>query len=120
MFKNSIISEDAKFLSTLQLSLFNYNDDLTTVQMIFRRHINEIVRILLSLKNFNNDLLPRDQQSTLLLDGIGYFWTSDSNKLLEMSCYQSILQEVSEPIVCHDEIKLQPTCCPIWQMRCML
>ena len=90
MFKNSIISEDAKFLSTLQLSLFNYNDDLTTVQMIFRRHINEIVRILLSLKNFNNDLLPRDQQSTLLLDGNGYFWTSDSNKLLEMSCYQSI------------------------------
>jgi len=90
MFKNSIISEDAKFLSTLQLSLFNYNDDLTTIQMIFRRHINEIVRILLSLRNFNSDLIPPNEGYTLLLEGVGYFWNSDSSKLLEMSCYQSI------------------------------
>lgn len=82
---NSIISEDAKFLSNLQLSLFNYNDDLTTIQLIFRRHINEIVRILLSLKNYVSS-----HNKTLLLDGIGYFWTSDANKLLEVSCYQSV------------------------------
>lgn len=90
IFKNSIISEDAKFLSNLQLSLYNYNDDLTTLQLIFRRHINEIIRILLSSKNFNNDLLPQDKPLELLLDGIGYYWNSDTNKLLEISCYQLI------------------------------
>lgn len=85
----SIIGEDAKFLSNLQLSLFNYNDDLTTLQLIIRRHINEIVRILLSLKNFNSSL-PEHKQATLLMDGVGYFWHSDTTKLLEMSCYQII------------------------------
>lgn len=89
-YKNSIISEDAKFLSNLQLSIFNYNDDLTTIQLIFRRHINEIIRILLSLKNFNRYLLPYKEDSSLLLEGIGYCWNSDTNKLLEMSCYQTI------------------------------
>ncbi|KGQ92380.1 hypothetical protein MEU_02909 [Candida albicans P37005] len=89
-FKNSIISEDAKFLSNLQLSLFNYNDDLTTIQLIFRRHINEIIRILLSSKNFNSNLAPTSQDLILLLDGIGYYWASDTNKLLEISCYQLI------------------------------
>lgn len=87
--RNSIIGEDAKFLSNLQLSLFNYNDDLTTLQLIIRRHINEIVRILLSLKNFNSSLLEKKKQ-TLLMDGVGYFWHSDTTKLLEMSCYQRI------------------------------
>lgn len=87
--KNSIIGEDAKFLSNLQHSLFNYNDDLTTLQFIFRRHINEIVRVLLSLKNFNSSL-PEHKQATLLMDGVGYFWHSDTTKLLEMSCYQLI------------------------------
>lgn len=87
--KNSIIGEDAKFLSNLQHSLFNYNDDLTTIQFIFRRHINEIARVLLSLKNFNSSL-PEHKQATLLMDGVGYFWHSDTTKLLEMSCYQLI------------------------------
>ena len=95
-FKNSIISEDAKFLSNLQLSLFSYNDDLTTIQLIFRRHINEIVRILLSLKNFNNALSPRSKDLTLLLDGIGYYWSSDTNKLLEVSCYQLISKKFQD------------------------
>lgn len=89
-YKNSIISEDAKFLSNLQLSLFNYNDDLTTIQLIFRRHINEIIRILLSSKNFSNNLSPSKKGYTLLLDGIGYYWNSDTTKLLEVSCYQLI------------------------------
>lgn len=106
-FRNSIISEDAKFLSNLQLSLFNYNDDLTTIQLIFRRHINEIIRILLSSKNFSFTLPTSpiigglsgstlsqhqspQQQQVLLLEGVGYQWTSDMNKLLEVSCYQSI------------------------------
>lgn len=97
VFKNSIISEDAKFLSNLQLSLFNYNDDLTTIQLIFRRHINEILRILLSSKNFNSDLLPKNKPKLqLLLDGIGYYWSSDSNKLLEMSCYQLISKKFQD------------------------
>ncbi|EAZ63058.2 predicted protein [Scheffersomyces stipitis CBS 6054] len=95
-FKNSIISEDAKFLSNLQLSLFSYNDDLTTIQLIFRRHINEIVRILLSSKNFNNALSPRSKDLTLLLDGIGYYWSSDTNKLLEVSCYQLISKKFQD------------------------
>ncbi|ODV78571.1 putative spindle pole body interacting protein [Suhomyces tanzawaensis NRRL Y-17324] len=99
-YKSSIISEDAKFLSNLQLSLFNYNDDLTTIQLIFRRHINEIIRILLSLKNFNNNF-PSDSPNskkklTLLMDGIGYFWQSDSNKLLEISCYQLISKKFQD------------------------
>lgn len=97
IFKNSIISEDAKFLSNLQLSLFNYNDDLTTIQLIFRRHINEIIRILLSSKNFNNNPLAQDQpQLQLLLDGIGYYWNSDTNKLLEISCYQLISKKFQD------------------------
>lgn len=97
IFKNSIISEDAKFLSNLQLSLFNYNDDLTTIQLIFRRHINEIIRILLSSKNFNNNPLTQDQpQLQLLLDGIGYYWNSDTNKLLEISCYQLISKKFQD------------------------
>jgi hypothetical protein len=89
-FKNSIITEDAKFLSNLQLSLYNYNDDLTTIQLIFRRHINEIIRILLSSKNFSSGFPGGDNTDTLLLDGIGYYWSSDTNKLLEVSCYQLI------------------------------
>ncbi|KAI5965166.1 uncharacterized protein KGF55_001386 [Candida pseudojiufengensis] len=88
--KSSIISEDARFLSNLQLSIFNYNDDLTTIQLIFRRHINEIIRILLSSKNFNNNLLPNNKDLILLLEGIGYYWSSDTTKLLEISCYQLI------------------------------
>lgn len=91
LFKNLIISEDAKFLSNLQLSLFNYNDDLTTIQLIFRRHINEIIRILLLLKNFNTSMLPSNKELTLLMDGIGYCWSSDTNKLVEISCYQLVL-----------------------------
>lgn len=86
---NSIIGEDAKFLSNLQLSLFNYNDDLTTLQLIFRRHANEMIRVLLSLRNFNTSMDSKDQ-ATLLMDGVGYFWHSDTTKLLEMSCYQLI------------------------------
>lgn len=86
---NSIIGEDAKFLSNLQLSLFNYNDDLTTLQLIFRRHINEMIRVLLSLRNFNPSINSKDE-ATLLMDGVGYFWHSDTTKLLEMSCYQLI------------------------------
>lgn len=92
-YKNSIISEDARFLSNLQLSLFNYNDDLTTIQLIFRRHINEIIRILLSSKNVSYDLAPSTNGAknyTLLLDGMGYYWNSDSTKLEEISCYQLI------------------------------
>lgn len=95
-FKNSIIAEDAKFLSNLQLSLFNYNDDLTTIQLIFRRHINEIIRILLSSKNFNNNLAPNNRDLILLLDGIGYYWASDTNKLLEISCYQLISKKFQD------------------------
>lgn len=95
-FENSIISEDAKFLSNLQLSIFNYNDDLTTIQLIFRRHINEIIRILLSSKNFNNNLAPRSKDFILLLDGIGYFWHSDTNKLLEVTCYQLISKKFQD------------------------
>lgn len=95
-FRNSIIAEDARFLSNLQLSLFNYNDDLTTLQLIFRRHINEIIRILLSSKNFNNSLVPSNKDLVLLLDGIGYFWTSDTNKLLEISCYQLISKKFQD------------------------
>lgn len=93
LLKNSIISEDAKFLSNLQLSLFNYNDDLTTIQLIFRRHINEIIRILLLLKNFNSSMLPTNKELILLMDGIGYCWGSDANKLVEMSCYQGVLSK---------------------------
>lgn len=95
--KNSIIGEDAKFLSNLQHSLFNYNDDLTTIQFIFRRHINEIVRVLLSLRNFNSSL-PEHKQSTLLMDGVGYFWHSDTTKLLEMSCYQLISSKFQDKL----------------------
>ncbi|KAI3406149.1 hypothetical protein KGF56_000991 [Candida oxycetoniae] len=95
-FKNSIITEDARFLSNLQLSLFTYNDDLTTIQLIFRRHINEIIRILLSSKNFNNSLSPNKNDLILLLDGIGYFWTSDTTKLLEISCYQLISKKFQD------------------------
>lgn len=95
-YKNSIISEDAKFLSNLQLSLFNYNDDLTTIQLIFRRHINEIVRILLSSKNFNRNLSPKATDLTLLMEGIGYYWASDTNKLLEVSCYQLIAKKFQD------------------------
>lgn len=97
IFKTSIVSEDAKFLSNLQLSLFNYNDDLTTIQLIFRRHINEIIRILLSSKNFNANLMPRDKPNLqLLLDGIGYYWSSDANKLLEVSCYQLVSKKFQD------------------------
>lgn len=88
--KCSIIAEDARFLSGLQLSLYNYNDDLTTVQLIIRRHINELARILLSQKNFVSSL-PEHKQFTLLMDGVGYFWYSDLTKLEEMSCYQSVI-----------------------------
>ncbi|CAK7895776.1 hypothetical protein CAAN1_12S03136 [[Candida] anglica] len=107
-FKVPIISEDAKFLSNLQLSIYNYHDDLTTIQLIFRRHINEIIRILISSKNFNSaNFLPISSnngssleenisKSTLLLDGIGYYWTSDTTKLLEMSCYQSISKKFQD------------------------
>lgn len=106
--KVPIISEDAKFLSNLQLSIYNYHDDLTTIQLIFRRHINEIIRILISLKNFNlANFLPMSSsngstleenisKSTLLLDGIGYYWSSDTTKLLEMSCYQSISKKFQD------------------------
>lgn len=87
--RHSIIGEDAKFLSNLQLSLCNYNDDLSTLQLIIRRHINEIVRILLSSKNYN-PAQGSQEQTTLLMDGVGYYWHSDTTKLLEMSCYQSI------------------------------
>ena len=76
--KIQLYQKDAKFLSNLQLSLFNYNDDLTTIQLIFRRHINEIIRILLSSKNFNSNLAPTSQDLILLLDGIGYYWASDT------------------------------------------
>lgn len=88
-FKNSIAGEDARFLSNLQLSLFNYNDDLTTLQLIIRRHINEVIRILLSSKNFNSNL-SEHKKATLLMDGVGYHWHSDTTKLLEVSCYQAI------------------------------
>lgn len=91
--KNSIISEDAKFLSNLQLSLFNYNDDLTTIQLILRRHINEIIRILISSKNVNNE---DGSKNILLLQGIGYYWPSDTTKLIEISCYQSILKKFNQ------------------------
>lgn len=84
--KSSIVSEDAKFLSHLQHSLFNYNDDLTTLQLIFRRHINEIVRMMLSLRNVG----LHDRNLTLLMDGVGYFWHLDTIKLLEITCYQAI------------------------------
>lgn len=94
--KNSIISEDAKFLSNLQLSIFNYNDDLTTIQLIFRRHINEIIRILLSSKNFNDTSSPNSSDLTLLMEGIGYYWNSDTTKLVEMSCYQSISKKFQD------------------------
>lgn len=94
--KNLIISEDAKFLSNLQMSLFTYNDDLTTIQLIFRRHINEIIRILLSSKNFSNLLLPRHKGLTLLMDGIGYYWHLDTNKLLEVLCYQLVAKKFEE------------------------
>ncbi|CAH2351370.1 hypothetical protein CLIB1423_03S04786 [[Candida] railenensis] len=106
--KVPIISEDAKFLSNLQLSIYNYHDDLTTIQLIFRRHINEIIRILISSKNFNSaNFLPISEsngsslqenilKSTLLLDGIGYYWSSDTTKLLEMSCYQSISKKFQD------------------------
>lgn len=85
--RSSIISEDAKFLSNLQLSLSTYNDDLTTIQLIFRRHINEIVRILLSLRNA---AITAAADSILLMDGVGYYWHSDTSKLIEMSCYQLV------------------------------
>lgn len=100
-----IILEDAKFLSNLQLLLFTYHDDLTTIQLIFRRHINEIVRILILLKNFNlANFLPLSRRTleesilrlTLLLDGIGYYWQSDTTKLLEMLCYQLILKRFQD------------------------
>ncbi|EGV61891.1 hypothetical protein PSN45_000584 [Yamadazyma tenuis] len=95
-FQNSIIGEDAKFLSNLQLSLFNYNDDLTTIQLIFRRHINEIIRILISSKNFHDtDIglsVAKKDQKILLLQGIGYYWNNDTSKLIEVSCYQSIVR----------------------------
>ncbi|CCE79597.1 Piso0_001674 [Millerozyma farinosa CBS 7064] len=90
IFKNSIISEDAKFLSNLQLSLFTYNDDLSTIQLIFRRHINEIIRIMLSSKNFIDNRNVAKSNVNLLLSGVGYYWNSDTNKLLEMTCYQTI------------------------------
>lgn len=104
-FRVPIILEDAKFLSNLQLLLFNYHDDLTTIQLIFRRHINEIVRILILLKNFNlANFLPLSKRTleesilrlTLLLDGIGYYWQSDTTKLLEMLCYQLILKRFQD------------------------
>ncbi|KAG7664844.1 uncharacterized protein J8A68_001602 [[Candida] subhashii] len=95
-YKHSIISEDARFLSNLQLSLFSYNDDLTTIQLIFRRHINEILRILLSSKNFNTSLTPKDRDLILLLDGIGYYWSSDATKLLEVSCYQLVTKKFQD------------------------
>lgn len=94
-FKCSIIAEDARFLSSLQLSLFNYNDDLTTIQLIIRRHINELIRIILSQKNFVSSL-PEHKQFTLLMDGVGYFWHSDATKLEEMSCYQSVTTRFQE------------------------
>ena len=35
-------------------------------------------------------MAPTSQDLILLLDGIGYYWASDTNKLLEISCYQLI------------------------------
>lgn len=93
--KRSIIAEDARFLSSLQLSLFNYNDDLTTIQLIIRRHINELARILLSQKNFVSSL-PEHKQFSLLMDGVGYFWYSDTTKIEEISCYQSVITKFQE------------------------
>lgn len=117
--QNSIISEDAKFLSNLQLSLFNYNDDLTTLQLILRRHINEIVRILISSSNFedfssiaesprlggsstvgskekNHGNNGNSGKHILLLQGIGYYWNSDTTKLIEISCYQAISKKFNQ------------------------
>ncbi|KAK6461468.1 docking domain of Afi1 for Arf3 in vesicle trafficking-domain-containing protein [Scheffersomyces coipomensis] len=105
--KNSIISEDAKFLSNLQLSIFNYNDDLTTIQLIFRRHINEIIRILLSSRNLSIDINKSSSNQSpnssnkpaklvLLMEGIGYFWNNDTNKLLEISTYQLISKKFQD------------------------
>ncbi|EGW31605.1 uncharacterized protein SPAPADRAFT_72381 [Spathaspora passalidarum NRRL Y-27907] len=94
--KSCIISEDAKFISNLQLSLFTYNDDLTTIQLILRRHINETIRIFLSSKNFSGTDLEDDTPITLLLDGVGYYWASDANKLVEISCYQSISRKFKD------------------------
>lgn len=94
-FKCSIIAEDARFLSGLQLSLFSYNDDSTTIQLIIRRHINEMVRIFISQKNFVSSL-PEHKQATLLMDGVGYFWFSDLSKLEEMSCYQSVIAKFQD------------------------
>ncbi|WPK26696.1 hypothetical protein PUMCH_004056 [Australozyma saopauloensis] len=93
--KFSIIAEDARFLSSLQLSLFSCNDDLTTIQLIIRRHVNELARILLSQKNFVSSL-PEHKQFTLLMDGVGYFWYSDATKLEEMSCYQNVISKFQE------------------------
>ncbi|CAH6723930.1 hypothetical protein CLIB1444_23S00650 [[Candida] jaroonii] len=99
--RNSIISEDAKFLSNLQLSLFNYNDDLTTIQLILRRHINEIIRILISSKNYQSD----NGKQILLLPGVGYHWSSDTTKLIEVSTYQSIqkkFNQLKESVLCYN------------------
>lgn len=73
--KRSIIAEDAKFLSSLQLSLFRYNDDLTTLQMIFRRHINEIARILTT----------PDVEFTH--PNTRYFWPTEESREAEFACY---------------------------------
>lgn len=97
--KNSIITEDAKFLSSLQLSLFNYNDDLSTIQLILRRHLNEIVRILISTKNFSMMLDKNaNNKQVLLLPGVGYHWTSDTIKLIEISTYQSVQKRFNDLI----------------------
>ena len=88
--KYSIISEDARFLSSLQSSIYLYNDDLVTLQLMLRRHINEIIRILLSLKNIDIHSFPSNKKASLLLDGVGYYWNNDENKLMEISCYQMV------------------------------
>lgn len=93
--KCSIIAEDAHFLSSLQLSLFNYNDDLTTIQFIIRRHINQLVRVLLSQRNFVSSL-PEHKQYKLLMDGVGYYWFANSTKVQEMVCYQSVITKFQE------------------------
>lgn len=91
--KYSIITEDAKFLSSLQSSIFLYNDDLVTLQLMLRRHINELIRILLSLKNIDIQSFPSNRKASLLLDGVGYYWGNDENKLMEISCYQMVAKK---------------------------
>lgn len=107
--KRLIISEDERLLSSLRHVFHRNHDDLATVQLVLRRHLNEIVRILVSsglqnsLRNsmwtsgFGND----PQYACYLLVGQRF------QKLLQdgVLCYLLHLPELSQAALFQDQLQ---------------